>query len=199
MKKLLGTEIDGTYVFNAASQTITFSGISQTLGIANILLITNVTDNVIIYNFADSTVGASSFTNNILTLTYDTTSMSNSDVLQIYLDVESYEESLHTLLRRMNKLLESNAVVDSSLRQRVAVEAMPTVAVTLATAPTTAVTNTTGFGASFTSNTPSGSPYAQASVPLQGIYEGPVDQRWRIIDAARASYNTGIRSNLIFN
>lgn len=198
MKKLLGTEIEGTYTFNAASNTVTFSGVSQTLTLANILLITNVTDNVIIYNFADSTAGAASFSNNVLTLTYDTTSMSDSDVLQIYVDVESYEESLHTLLRRMNKLLESNAVVDSNSRQRVAVEAMPTVAVTLATAPTTAVTNTTGFGTAYTINTPT-NPYALANPNVLAIYEGPVDQRWRIIDSARAAYGSAIRTNLIFS
>jgi hypothetical protein len=198
MKKLLGIEIEGEYAFNAASKTITFSGVSQSLTLANILLITNVTDNVIIYNFADSAKGATSFSSNILTLTYDTTSMSNTDVLQIYLDVESYEESLHTLLRRMNKLLESNAVVDSSLRQRVAVEAMPTVAVTLASAPTTAVTNTTGFGAAYTINTPT-SPYTLVSSNVLAIYEGPVDQRWRIIDSARAAYGSAIRPNLIFS
>lgn len=50
-----------------------------------ILLITNVTDNVIIYNFADPTKGGV-LTGNILSLNFDTTSMSNSDRLQIFVD-----------------------------------------------------------------------------------------------------------------
>lgn len=50
-----------------------------------ILLITNVTDNVIIYNFADPTKGGT-LTGNILSLSFDTTSMSNSDRLQIFVD-----------------------------------------------------------------------------------------------------------------
>jgi len=199
MKRLLGTDIVGNYSFSASSKSITLSGISYTISLSNILLITNVTKNTIIYNFADSSNGAVSFSNNVLTLDYDTTAaMSDSDILQIYLDLESYEESLHALLRRMNKLLESNAVVDSSLRQRIAVEVMPTTAVTLAAAPTTAVTNTTGFGTTFISQTPAQGMYSLSVPNLLGIYEGPVDQRWRIVDSARASYGT-IRSNLIFS
>lgn len=50
-----------------------------------ILLITNVTDNVIIYNFADPTKGGS-LAGNILSLSADTTSMSNTDRLQIFVD-----------------------------------------------------------------------------------------------------------------
>jgi hypothetical protein len=117
MKKLLGVDVSGSYTFNAAAQTITFS--ETTLTLANILLITNVTANTIIYNFADPSNGAVSLVNGILTLDHDTTPMSSNDVLQIYLDLESIDESLHALLRRMNKLLESNAIVDSSMRPRV--------------------------------------------------------------------------------
>jgi len=197
MKRLLGTDVSGSYAFSAAGKTVTFSGLSYTITLANILLITNVTANTIIYNFADPTNGAASFNNNILTLDYDTTSMADGNVLQIYLDLESNEESLHALLRRMNKLLESNAVVDSSLRQRVVVEAAPTTAVTLASAPTTAVTNTTGFGTAYTINTPT-SPYGQVSSNVLAVYEAPVDQRWRIVDAARTAYAVGIRQNLTF-
>lgn len=193
MKKQLGVDVSGSYEFNPVGKTITFSSI--TLSLNNILLITNVTDNVIIYNFADESNGAAGFANNVLTLDYDTSAMSSNDVLQIYLDLESNEETLHTLLRRMNKLLESNATVDSALRQRVTVDVLPSV--TVGSAPSTAVTNTTGFGVSNTINTIA-NPYNVGAVNTLAIYEGPVDQRWRIIDSARASYGTAIRSNLIF-
>jgi len=199
MKKLLGVDVSGSYSFDKTAKTVTFSNLPSSITLANILLITNVTKNTLIYNFADSSNGAVSFNNNILTLDYDTSSMSDSDILQIFLDLESYEESLHTLLRRMNKLLESNAVVDSSLRQRVVVEAMPTTAVTLASAPTTAVTNTTGFGVTFVSQTPSQGMYATAVPNMLAIYEGPVDQRWRIVDSSKAAYGSAIRPNLIFS
>ena len=126
MKKLLGSDISGSYTFDPGAKTITFSGLSQDITLANILLITNTTANTIIYNFADSTNGAASFNNNVLTLDYNTASMNSTDVLQIYLDLPSYEESLHDLLRRMNKILESNATVDIYQRQKVVVEAIGT-------------------------------------------------------------------------
>jgi hypothetical protein len=62
----------------------------------SLLLITNVTDNVIIYNFAGSGLGGTtSYTNSthktVLTLDYDTSSMSASDELQIFVDQEHDE------------------------------------------------------------------------------------------------------------
>ena len=62
----------------------------------SLLLITNVTDNIIIYNFAGSGLGGTtSYTNSthktVLTLDYDTSSMSASDELQIFVDQEHDE------------------------------------------------------------------------------------------------------------
>ena len=193
MKRQLGVDVTGNYTFVPASNTITFSNVPYTLSANNILLITNVTANTIIYNFADPSTGAVSFTNNVLTLDYNTSAMSANDTLQIYFDLESNEESLLTLLRRMNILLESNAVVDSSQRQRVAVETMPSTAVT----GTVGITNASGLGPTNTVNAAS-NPYNTSSLQVQNIFEGPVDQRWRIIDAARAAYGSAIRANLIY-
>lgn len=75
------------------------------------------------------------------------------------------------LLRRIVKLLESNAVVDVSNRQRVTVEVMPT----------TTVTGTVTVGSITSVNQLAG-----------------VDSRFQIIDWARQAYNSGIRSNLNF-
>lgn len=196
MKKLYGIETSGSYTFDKTAKTITFVNLPTTITLANILLITNVTANTIIYNFADAATGVTSFTNNVLTLDYDTSSMNNSDVLQIYLDLDNSQESTDALLRRLCKILESNSVVDSSLRQRVAVEVMPSI--TVGTAPTTAVTNTSGFGGAFTINGIA-NPYSIGSVPVQYVAFGPVDQRWMLIDAAKTAYATGIRNNLIFS
>lgn len=67
------------YTFDASAQTITASDFTR---LSEIALITNVTDNVIIYNFADPTKGGT-LSGNVLTLTYNTTSMADTDDLQI--------------------------------------------------------------------------------------------------------------------
>ena len=211
MKQLLGQDTSGTYTFNPTAKTVTFSGLSQQITLANILLITNVTANTIIYNFASSTTGAVSFVNNVLTLDYDTTSMSATDVLQIYIDVESYEESLATLLRRMNKLLESNAVVDSKLRQRVTIEAIgannssnPTELNT--TIPVSGSVTVSGTVTANVSNavtiqnvaSSAANPYTVTSNSTGLIMEGPVHQLWRVANDAQACYAQAIRSKLSF-
>lgn len=71
----------GSYAFNAAWKTITFSWLGNVM-IEQVRLITNVTDWVIIYNFA-SAAKKGVMSNNVLTLDYDTTTMSDTDSLQI--------------------------------------------------------------------------------------------------------------------
>lgn len=215
MKRLLGTDITGSYIFNPTAKTVTFTGVDYELTLANILLITNVTDNIIIYNFASTVLGESGFENNTLALTYDTTSMSSTDTLQIFLDVESYEESLATLLRRMNKLLESNAVVDNRLRQRITIDAIGN---STAGQTPTEITNTIPVSGTVTASVSGAttlsisandlqyvqssqvSPYAtKSNTTLLHVVTGLVDERWRIIEDARISYGTAIRPNLIFS
>ena len=72
------------YTFSAAAKQITFTDYPS-LKLDQILLVTNVTDNVIIYNFADPTAGGT-LAGNVLTLLYNTTTMSNTDRLQIFID-----------------------------------------------------------------------------------------------------------------
>jgi hypothetical protein len=211
MKKLLGTDAVGSYVFTPASNTITFSGLTQAIALQNFLLITNTTANTIIYNFADSTTGAVSFNNNILTLDYDTSAMASTDKLQIYVDLPSYEETLHDLLRRMNKLLESNAVVDSKLRQRVVVEAVGlnnspnsselNGSIPISGSVTASLVALTGnlTNAQITQNLPT-FPYALNSANALGlIMEGPVHQLWRVANDAQNCYASAIRSKLTFS
>jgi hypothetical protein len=78
-------------------------------------------------------------------------------------------EESNVLLRRLVKLLESQATVDSSNRQRIAVETMPTTAVTISSGTVSAITTQ------------------------------PVDQRFEMIDRARMAYAIGIRNNLMFS
>jgi hypothetical protein len=222
MKKLLGTDISGSYTFvpaGAGSSTITFSGLPSyvSLGLQNILLITNTTANTIIYNFADSSIGAVSFVNNVLTLDISTTGQSSANKLQIYLDLPSYEESLHDLLRRMNKLLESNAVVDNRLRQKVVLEAIGTnlaaptevnTTVPVSGTVTASISNPVGsnvtlsIGASDIQYQQSSqvSPYAVGSnVTFMRTINGLIDERWRIIDDSRNTYANALRSKITFS
>jgi hypothetical protein len=110
------------YTFNAATKQITFNTTSV-VGLEQLLVITNVTDNLIIYNFADPSAGGT-VANNVLTLDYDTTSMSNTDNLQIFLDnLESpASDEMLRLMGRMVKLLEPSAQQDGNGRQIVRVQ-----------------------------------------------------------------------------
>jgi hypothetical protein len=119
------------YTFNASEKKITFNT-RDTITLEKVLIITNVTDNIIIYNFANPQFGGT-ISNNVLTLNYDTTSMSNSDALQIFIEnsfTPASEESLQiledqtVLLRRMVKLLEPSSRQDSAGRQEVVVSSL---------------------------------------------------------------------------
>ena len=109
MKQLIGVDI-GSYVFNANAKTITISGITID-SLEQILLITNVTDNIIIYNFAESTLGGTLNTN-VITLTYNTATMSDSDRLQIFID---YDNLLATETTLAKLIAPSGAVTDTSV------------------------------------------------------------------------------------
>ena len=207
MKQLLTVDTPGSYSFDKTAKTITFSGLRDDITLSNILLITNVTANTIIYNFADSTKGAVSFNNNVLTLDYDTSAMANTDVLQIFLDLPSNEESLHDLLRRMNKILESNATVDIYQRQRVVLDAIgnnrgnateitTTVPVSGTVTATANISN--GVASQAVSNSAT-NPYTLTSSTTGLIMEGPVHQFWRIANDAQTCYASAIRSKLTFS
>jgi hypothetical protein len=114
------------YSFNASAKQIRFNTTSV-IGLEQLLIITNVTDNIIIYNFADPSAGGT-ISNNVLTLDYNTVSMSNTDSLQIFIDSllsPASDETLQylsdqtVLLRRMVKLLEPSSVQGTSGRQQV--------------------------------------------------------------------------------
>jgi len=114
------------YTFNAAAKQITFNT-SEAISLQQLLIITNVTDNLIIYSFADPNYGGT-ITNNVLTLTYNTSLMSDSDSLQIFLENQYTPASQETLqylsdqtalLGRMVKLLEPSSRQDSAGRKTI--------------------------------------------------------------------------------
>jgi hypothetical protein len=120
------------YTFNASAKQIRFNTTSV-IGLEQLLVITNVTDNIIIYNFADPSAGGT-ISNNVLTLNYNTVSMSNTDSLQIFLDnvltpasdemLQSIQEQT-ALLMRMVKLLEPSSRQNSTGMQQIELTSAP--------------------------------------------------------------------------
>jgi len=120
------------YSFNAAAKTVTFNT-TDVLTLEQLLIITNVTTNKIIYNFADPNAGGT-IVNNVLTLDFNTTSMSSNDKLQIFIDnilTPASDETLQLvneqteLMRRITKLLEPSANQNSTGLQRIEVVTAP--------------------------------------------------------------------------
>ena len=79
------------YIFDPANRQIK---IYDNVSLKKLLLITNVTDNIILYNFADQAKGATSVAydaateHTVITLEHDTTAMSATDNLQIFIEKE---------------------------------------------------------------------------------------------------------------
>lgn len=132
MKKLIQN-----YTFTPSTKTIVFNDYTS-IDLEGILLVTNVTDNQIIYNFADINFGGYVSSNSVI-LNYDTTSMSNTDTLQIFYDdgKESASEltlqSLDDMISYLKLIFQNTKVLstqDLNQRQRVVVEntlSMPTI------------------------------------------------------------------------
>ena len=99
------------YAFDASAQTITITGLYT---LRTLILITNVTDGAIIYNFADANTGGTTSydaDNNetTITLEYNTTSMSDSDEIQILVDEqENRIDPGESILDPVHKMRVSN-------------------------------------------------------------------------------------------
>ena len=168
------------YSFNPSTKQITLNT-TDSITLEQLLVITNVTSNTIIYNFADPNTGGT-ISNNIITLNYNTTSMSSSDRLQIFLDINltpASEETLNILkdqamfLRRIAKSTEVLSTQDGAQRQRITLDTV-TAGVTLPTVTTVgAVTSLTQFNG--------------------------VDTREPIIQWARDAYANAIRNKITFS
>lgn len=107
MKKLISN-----YTFDASAKTITFTDYTS-ISLERILMITNSTDNLIVFFFDDPTKGGT-VSGNILTLTYDTSTMSDSDDLQIFYDDVYYDglvDALYELIRQLSPLAGAVAMV----------------------------------------------------------------------------------------
>ena len=191
-KKLLSSS---EYTFNANTGTVTFGDSLTGLELQNVELITNVTTNTVIYQFNKSGFGGS-LTGLILTLDYDTSAMSDSDDLQIFIEgdfIRSDTNESIILLRRIAQLLSPIATQDSNQRQRVTVEVMPTT--TVAGTVTVAQATAANLQATVTGTVAVTQATAANLNANVGLVAG-IDPRFQFVDAARVAYATGIRANL---
>ena len=91
------------------------------------------------------------------------------------------------LLRRLVKLLESQAVVDSANRQKVTIDSTSGNALYLGGQGLAAAGNVLTVAA----------PVNGTTYPFY-TFEGPVEQRWRVMEDSHQAYQLGIRSHLSF-
>lgn len=156
MKKLIS---NSGYVFNASAKTVTFSDYT-TIELEGVLLITNLADNLIVYNFANPLLGGT-VSGNILTLTYNTSSMDNADKLQIFyddVDVQPATTELQTTLYSLTETLQEltsrlNVIASMSNAGAPALRVIPIASVSTAvtgtvtaTVASTEITNVTNLG-----------------------------------------------------
>ena len=97
-----------SYTFTAASKTVKFNDYGS-IRLEGVKLITNNTTGTIIYQFNDATKNGT-VTNNILTLTYNTAAMSNTDKLMIIYEApepRSMMVGMVTLFIRLLELVKS--------------------------------------------------------------------------------------------
>lgn len=111
------------YNFNASAKTVRFNGYSN-IDLNRLLLITNATRNTIIYNFASPALGGV-VTGNTVTLTTDTSMMTDNDKLQIFYENEDTPatDQMITILNRIVASLRGPQNVDSSDRIRMTLDA----------------------------------------------------------------------------
>ena len=83
MKKLIGSDF-GYYIFDPANKQLTIYD-TPTFTPDQLLLITNTTAGIMLYNFAVPALGAT-VNGKVITLEIDTTAMSTTDSLQIFID-----------------------------------------------------------------------------------------------------------------
>ena len=124
------------YTFNKTAKTVTFTDYA-TIRLDGLLLITNATDGVIIFNFADTAKGGT-VTGNVLTLTFDTSSMDNGDKLLIYYDdttdevaLASNQDSIQSLIETLQELIQRLAPLASVIANTAALRITPIAAVTV--------------------------------------------------------------------
>ena len=108
----------GGYTFDASAQTITITGMG-TLSLSQIFSVVNLTDQITLYSPTDEDKGGT-LSSNVLTLEYDTTSMSDSDLLQIFVqsngsyDASTQSDKVSTLNTEYSHYTDAEPLVTAS-------------------------------------------------------------------------------------
>lgn len=222
MKRLVGKDITGSYTFNKAARTVTLVSVPYTITLSNLLMINNATSNIMLYNFTDTTKTAT-ISGNVITLAYDTSSMSNTDILDIWVSIESFEATYYTLMMNRALMLAYSAsainfngmqmlISDSSpntypitspsglgptIPQSVLVE---TPLISNGTLPNPWMDYTFDPPVDHTSDFiytyPTQDKYVINNVSTTTVARGPIDPRWEIIYDSQMAYGKAIRSKL---
>jgi hypothetical protein len=108
MKKIIA---DGRYTFDASAKQITLLDYS-TIYLAGFALITNVTDGILIFQFNNAALGGTVATN-VLTLTYNSTTMDDGDKLQIIYDDGADAQVKTTVVKAVEQVTDWTAVAQN--------------------------------------------------------------------------------------
>jgi hypothetical protein len=200
LKKLINN-----YTFDASARTVTLSGYAN-VDLDGLLLITNVTDNVIIYNFAVPALGATA-TGSVITLVYDTSSMSDGDNLQIFYDDGTTQLTNSELRATAVPVSVAALPLPANAAQDATVSAVPAsigdvlwilrrLATYMESSGTIDQAQRQRIHADIVDliTTVSTVSSVTENVSLRGL--NGVDTRYIFFDSANAAYNTGLRNNL---
>lgn len=160
-----------SYTFTASAKTVKFNDYGE-IRLEGVKLITNITTGTIIYQFNDATKNGT-VSNNILTLTYNTASMSNTDKLMIIYEAPEARSVLAGLATLLSSIYEAikrpsySTIVGGARLLKVSCDQMTTVS---------AVTTVSTL-----SN-------------LNGI--ASLDARWIIFNGWNQNYRLGLRSRI---
>lgn len=130
------------YLFDKTARTVTLLDF-ELVSLARIVTIVNSENNVMMYNFAGSGKGGS-VSGNVVTLDYDTSSMANTDKLQIIYDDEhsALMTQIVCTVKRLFQVMANPPWVDKTTNQmRAQITGSLTTAGTVST-----VTSITTFG-----------------------------------------------------
>ena len=155
----------GSYTFNAATGVITFSGLPYPLAAGQVKLIVNTMTNTSIFNLLDPTQKAT-YSGNTITLSYNTSAMSDSDPLQIYMDVPA-EYVPQAVVGTFYQATQPVSVSNFPSSQHVTVD-NPTTSISVSNLPSTqAVTGTVDVG-NFPSTQAVTGTFWQGTQPVSG-------------------------------
>jgi hypothetical protein len=110
MKKIIA---DGRYTFDASAKQITLLDYS-TIYLAGFALITNSTDGILIFQFNNAALGGTVATN-VITLTYNTTTMDDADKLQIIYDDGTIPATQATVTKSVASVTDWTAVAQNTV------------------------------------------------------------------------------------